>query len=555
MDRDFDAIVIGSGFGGAITACRLAQAGHAVCLLEKGGRWPTTAFPRSPGDVGQSAFARPGAPWPGRGFIEYLTFRNMDVVQGTGVGGGSLHYFNVHIRPPADILDGPAWPASLSLRKLRPYYRLAADMLGANKLDQARAHELPPRTRAFEDAVDGLGLKPGRVPLCVHLDGGAAQTCVHCGNCLLGCHLGAKNTLDRNYIPLAEHHGAQVMAHHKALNITPVAGGYQVTCQDLAAPPAHPVAETLRQLTAARVIVAAGTLGTNELLLRCKHQFRTLPRLSDRLGRGYSGNGDFLFAGTLYRDRVIDPGRGPSITSSIGFRDRDNQYVLIEDLGYPDPFIWYLNGILPTAGRFRRTVRHARRYLSDATGGRLRFAVGELLDDGAATRFLPYLGMGTDAADGRLTLNRRGQLELHWSSRRSLPMFADMIRHMKELSYRSGGEFVHSFQWQTPLLGAPLRKTLTAHPLGGCAMSDTPRDGVTNDSGEVWGYPGLYVADGALLPGPLGVNPSATISALAERVVFRMLHRRELRDRDDSTPANTAPGLRETAPAGIPATP
>lgn len=542
METDYDAIVIGSGFGGAITACRLAQAGHSVCILEKGGRWPVSSFPRSPGEVSRDAFVRPGATYPGRGFIEYLTFRNMDVVQGTGVGGGSLHYFNVHIRPPADILDGPAWPRGLSLRKLRPYFRLAAGMLAANTLEQEREHEIPPRTHAFEDAVDSIGLKPRRVPVCVHLDPGSDQTCRYCGNCLLGCHVGAKNTLDRNYIPLAEHHGARVLAHHKALNITPVASGYRVTCQDLSAAPAQPAGDALRELTGRRVIVAAGTLGTNELLLRCKYRYRTLPQLSDRLGHGYSGNGDFLFAGTRYRDRVVDPGRGPSITAGVGFRDRSDQYIFIEDLGYPDPFIWYLNGILPTPGRPGRALQHARRYLSDATGGRLRFGIGELLDDGAATRFLPYLGMGTDAADGRLALNRRGELELHWSSRRSLPMFTDMIRHMKELSYRSGGQFVNSFQWRTPLFRLPLRKTLTAHPLGGCAMSDTPRDGVTNDSGEVWGYPGLYVADGALLPGPLGVNPSATISALAERVAFRLLHQRELRDRDEMTPANAPPG-------------
>lgn len=540
METDYDIIVIGSGFGGAITACRLAQAGLSVCILEKGERWPVSAFPRSPGEVSQHAFTRPGDRYPGRGFIEYLTFRNMDVVQGTGVGGGSLHYFNVHIRPPAEIFNGPGWPEGLSLRKLRPYYQLAARMLSAGPLDQGRGHRISPRTLAFEDAVDSLGLKPRRVPVCVHLDPDSSESCSHCGNCLLGCHLGAKNTLDRNYIPLAEHHGARVLAQHKALSITPVATGYQIRCQDLSAPPGQPSSQSVRQLTARRVVIAAGTLGTNELLLRCKHRLHTLPHLSDRLGHGYSGNGDFLFAGTRYRDRITDPGRGPSITAGIGFRDREGQYIFIEDLGYPDPFIWYTNGILPTLGRGRRALRHAKRYLSDATGGRLRFGVAELLDDGAMTHFLPYLGMGTDAGDGRLTLNRHGELELRWSVRRSLPMFADMIRHMKALSHHSGGRFVNSFQWRTPLFRLPLSRTLTAHPLGGCAMSDTPRGGVTDDSGEVWGYPGLYVADASLLPGPLGVNPSATISALAERVAFRMLHQRELRDNDQQAPATIA---------------
>lgn len=530
----FDVIVIGSGFGGAITACRLAQAGRSVCIVEKGKRWSRFEFPRGPGEVSQRALADKNQPDMNQGFIEYLTFRNMDVIQGTGVGGGSLHYFNVHIQPPDFIFEQDSWPVKLNLQRLKPYYQLAADMLGANTIRDTSQRNIPRRTQVFEDAVQSLGREAERVPICVRLEdentteNGTKTACDHCGNCLLGCHVHAKNTLDQNYIPLAEAHGALVLAQHEALNITPDAQGYSVMCIDHSQAPATPPQQKRRVLKAHQVVVAAGTLGTNELLLRCKLQTRTLPRLSQQLGKHFSGNGDFLFAGTRFQRRVVEPGRGPSITSSVSFNKNNQQYILIEDLGYPDPFIWYFNRAIPNWGRVTRTLKQAKQYVGEALGIRHNFQMQELMEGGFMTNFLPYLGMGTDAADGTLSLDKRGNIKLHWSVLNSLPMFKDMIGHMKELSAAAGGRFVNSALWTTPLLSLPLKKTLTAHPLGGCAMSDSPLTGVTNDCGEVWGYKGLYVADGALFPSAIGVNPSATISALAERVAFHMIHNREL---------------------------
>jgi len=545
-DTDFDVVVIGSGFGGAITACRLAQAGNSVCILEKGKRWDRLQFPRGPGEVASSTMWNPRGRTAGRGFIEYLTFRNMDVVQGTGVGGGSLHYFNVHMRPPAFIFDQPSWPKQITLRRLRPYYALAADMLGANTFRAAPDNPLPLRTRAFEDAVQSIGRKPERVPICVRFShNGSNPGCEQCGNCLLGCHVHAKNTLDLNYIPLAEQHGAVVMPLHQALKITPAAEGYQITCADLGVAPADSPDSAIRHLTARKVVLAAGTLGTNELLLRCKWEHRTLPRLSPALGQHFSGNGDFIFAGARYQNKVIEPGRGPSISSGVGFRKEQHQYIYIEDLGYPDPFIWYFNSAIPTRGRLRRILMQTRHYILNAMGAGHHFELEQLLGNKYLTHFLPYLGMGTDAANGTITLSARGELRVKWPVRKSLPMFKDMIRHMKDLSESSGGRFVNSFMWRSPLVGVPMARTLTAHPLGGCAMSDSPLTGVTDPHGEVWGYPGLFVADGSLMPGALGVNPSATISAVAERVAFHMIHHRELREGDAQMPSNR-PVARET---------
>jgi len=538
----YDVVVIGSGFGGAITACRLAQAGRSVCIIEKGRRWNRFDFPRGSGEVSRSAIADEKHPVPANGFIEYRTFKNMDIIQGTGVGGGSLHYFNVHIQPPTFIFDTPAWPKNITLRQLRPYYDLASNMLSANKITHTKNRDIPRRTQVFEDAVDSLGLEAERVPICVRLEDQVTNTeampgCDHCGNCLLGCHIHAKNTLDLNYIPLAEQHGAVVLPQHEAFNIIPDAQGYTVTCRDLSSLPANDTDITPKTFSAHQVVVAAGTLGTNELLLRCKQRSRTLPRISDQLGQCFSGNGDFLLAGTHYQSRIVEPGRGPSITSGVSFRKKD-QYIFIEDLGFPDPLIWYLNGVIPTAGRLKRVIQQTKKYFGEALGTGMNLQMEELLEAGFMTNFLPYLGMGTDAADGTLSLNKEGGIQLQWSIRNSLPMFQEMIKQMKALSKASGGRFINSLLWKTPIFGIPLHKTLTAHPLGGCAMSDTPLTGVTNDCGEVWGYKGLYVADGALMPAAIGVNPSATISAVAERVAFQMIHHRELRANDTHYPSN-----------------
>lgn len=521
MKAHYDVVVIGSGFGGAITACRLAQAGLQVCVLEKGAHWNNTDFPRGSAEVADHAIwnERGGKGKPPKGFIEYVSFRRMDVVQGVGVGGGSLHYFNVHIQPPAAIFENGRWPEAIRLGSLQRHYARASQMLAARPLqanDSPRG--LPLRTTVFMEAVRDAGHVPELVPICVQADpDGAASVagvplggCDHCGNCLLGCHVHAKNTLDLNYLELARQQGTEIHAGHKVTCIEPLEQGYRVRFRGVES-------DVPGSVTAERVIVAAGTLGSNELLLRCRDQFHTLPRLSPALGTRFSGNGDFLFAGAVFDDKTVEPGRGPGITAGVGFREGDD-HVYIEDLGYPDPFIWYFDSRFRTPRGVALRMRQIVRYVKDSLGARVKFELDELLQTGWLPRFLPYLGMGTDAADGRLYLDHSGELELQWRNRNSDRMYKLLIRRMREISEAAGARFINSFLWELPLLRLPLRKTLTAHPLGGCVMADTPQQGVVNDRGEVWGYPGLYVADGSIVPSALSVNPTATISALAERV-------------------------------------
>jgi cholesterol oxidase len=539
MKPAYDVVIVGSGFGGAITGCRLAQAGRSVCLLERGKRWRREEFPRTTGEIAKAFWRQGKTP----GFIDYRVFKKIDVIQGSGVGGGSLHYFNVHLRTPQQIFDRQQWPAQFDRTMMDPYYDLVQDMLDAVPLTPPAGLELPARTAAFSDAAKSCGRDPELLHIAVYTgpprenphSGVPQSPCDYSGNCLLGCQVHAKNTLDLNYIPLAEAHGAEVYPLHLVDKIEPLGEpGYRVHFKRLDAD--NPRQSEPGTVVGKTVILAAGTLGTSELLLRCREVHRTLPALSPVLGHRFSGNGDFLLAGTLDANRVVDPARGPSITAVADFSTAANQ-IHIEDLGFPDPFIWMLEGAIPSAGRIRNLVLSLKNYLLASLGlnggaSRISFELARLFTGGATAWFLPYLGMGTDAGDGRLRL-QDGEIDIAWSPRRSRRLFREMEDALKALSRGLQGRYVTSILWQWPL-----RKLLTAHPLGGCVMGETAGLGVVDPYGQVWGYPNLYVADGSIIPTALSVNPSLTISALAERIAFWMIQGREMASGDPRTPAN-----------------
>ena len=532
MKRSYDAVIIGSGFGGAITAFRLAQAGQRVAILEQGRRWSADSFPRTVGQTGDAFWADTAQR---SGFLEYRAFKNIDVIQGVGVGGGSLHYFNVGLRAPARVLA--RWPKPLGREQLDPYYDLVQARLESAPLTPPAGRTLPPRTQAFLAAARGAGAEPQLTGIAVHTAGerrnwaGVAQSaCTYCGNCMLGCQQRSKNTLDITYIAEAERsHGAEVFPLHQVDSIRPAsgaAGGYDVAFRVLS--PDRRPSEESGVVHGTRVVIAAGSLGTSELLLRCRDRLRTLPRLSRLLGRRFSGNGDFLFAGAMGTRAAIDPAQGPSITAVVDCSTEEHA-IHIEDLGYPDPMLWLLEGALPPdRGRLAAYGRLLLRYLARSLGlggrnSRIADGIGGLLRGGRTNHFLPYLGMGSDAGDGEIVLGDDG-VDVRWSHAASRDMFRAMEAAMRRISAQTGGTYVTSFLWRWPW-----RKLVTAHPLGGCVMGDSDADGVVNHAGEVWNYPGLFVTDGASIPSALSVNPSLTIGAVAERAAFWMLHGRERR--------------------------
>lgn len=538
MKAVYDVVVVGSGFGGAVTACRLAQAGRSVCVFERGRRWGKDDFPRSPGQVSK-AFWRENE---GLGFLEYRAFKRIDVIQGCGVGGGSLHYFNVHLRTPPTIFDSTPWPNEVTREALDPYYSVAEDMLGSEPFSPPAGRDMPLRTQAFLAAAAASGRQGKLVPIGVYTgedrlnphSGVLQSACDYSGNCLLGCSQHAKNSVDITYLTVAEKYGAEVLSLHRVEKVEPSGPeGYRVHFSRL--DPSDPTQSEPGMVSARQVVLAAGTLGTTELLLRCRDVHRTLPQLSSALGSRFSGNGDFILAATFEANRHIDPGAGPSITAGADFSTASNR-IFIEDLGFPESFMWFLEGAIPTSNRVVSLLKAVASYVAATVGadaGRVAFEADRLFRGGATTRMLPYLGMGTDAADGRLRL-KDGRIDIQWSHRQSRQLYLEMEHGLTELSRSLDGKFETSLLWRWPL-----RKLLTAHPLGGCPMGEDRTSSVARHQGEVWGYPNLYVADGSAIPSALSVNPSLTISALAERVAFWMIHGHEMGAGDGRAPLNS----------------
>jgi cholesterol oxidase len=526
MKDIYDVVVIGSGFGGAINACRLAEAGRSVCVLERGKRWGRKDFPRTIGQVGKSFWNHKDF-----GLLDYRIFKKIDVIQASGVGGGSLVYFNVHERALKEIFELPGWPAGVKRETLDPFYDKAKFMLDAQQLIPPDTYDYPGRTKALIDGGTKMGRDAKLMNIAVYTgpdrlnphSGLPQEGCVYCGNCMLGCHVHAKNTLDLNYIPVAEQHGAEVYPLHSVVKIEPLDAakkdGYRVYFQHYETGKEDTYTEG--SVVGRKVIVSAGSLGSTELLLRCRDTHKTLPGLGAMLGKRWSGNGDFLLAGTFNVNQEVDPGCGPSITAGFDC-STDSNKIFIQDVGYPDPLLWYLEGALPMPGRWEQIKHFLKIYIFRILGlsKASAFTVGmeKLFGGGITTRWLPYLGMGTDAGDGEMTLSDNN-IDIAWSHTKSKKMFNEMEDELGRLSDALEGDYKTSLLWKWPV-----KKLLTAHPLGGCIMGETAETGVVNEFGEVWNYPNLYVADGSIIPTALSINPSATISALSERIADHIVH-------------------------------
>ncbi len=521
----FDAIIIGSGFGGAVHACRLAEAGHRVLVLERGRRWLPEDYPRSLNDAWIFDVDEPHRQ---NGWLDLRFFDDMWVAQGAGVGGGSLIYANVSIDAKPETLD-TGWPSPISAAELAPYYMRVAGML---KPQQLPDNQLTPRFELMREAAPKTGAAERfrKLDLAVTFDpeGRFSETrpaseaatktfqnafgrkqgyCVHAGNCDIGCKAQAKNTLDLNYLAVAEDKGAEIRPLAMVSHIVPEGPGYAVIYHDLSEG-----RRTERVARARQVILAAGSLGSTEILFRSRDRFRTLPNVSKALGMHWSSNGDFLTP-AFYEGRRLSPTIGPTITAAIDFLDGSDggaQYFT-EDGGFPD-----------VLGNALRAVRGRKARLGIV--GRMLAQVAGTLDDGDPLEMMmPWFGQAIDGGDGRLYWGRdwlrpwRKRLKLDWNPARSELGVGGLMRSHERFSKATGGRPVAPPTWTV------LRNLVTPHPLGGCRMAASPGAGVVDHRGEVFGHPGLYVADGAIVPRPIGLNPSKTIAALAERSAAIMI--------------------------------
>lgn len=558
------AVVIGTGFGGSINACRLARKWPGeVTVLERGKRYGLGEFPRAPGDFSRNFWFIPdGTPHPHHvrkaarrhgelhGMYDVRNYEHMDVVVCAGVGGGSLIYANVFLIPPDEVFADKRWPESCRKSALLPYYTIAKSVLGSRPIPAATTD---PRRRILKtELFQNIARKAGRDSQLVDINvffgkdpnlpplpsgeqqtnrfGALQSSCTYCGECICGCNNHAKNTVDLNYLYVAEQrHGAKVRTESLVEEIVPVAAdgtddrnadgryGYRVTFRDL-------VDNARDTIHAARVVVSAGSLGSTELLLRCQRVLGTLPRISPCLGHQFSGNGDFL-------SFVIEgfdgyPNYGPTITQRTDFnlfqKFAPGRAFILEDASYPAFLAWFVEGVRPRGMWVRPIVHLIRKMIANLTSGKspgnLGFAFADLLEESTSEQSAVLLCMGVDNSNGVMDLDANDKLRLNWPWQENRPLYDAILEAGKEFQRLSGAKVFAAL----PTWDWPIRNNITVHPLGGCVLADDPEFGVTsaspNSFGEVFGYKNLYVADGAIVPTATGSNPVATISALSEMV-------------------------------------
>lgn len=560
-----DAVVIGSGFGGSVAAYRLAEAGRSVVLMERGRAYPPGSFARTPVEFGEDFWAPTDDLY---GLFETWSFRGLEGIVSSGLGGGSLIYANVLLRkdPEWFVHDSPLpgggyehWP--IGREDLDPHYDRVETMLDATPYP----YRDTPKTEAFELAARAAGHDVFRPPLAVsfadadgrvgpflpvapkpygNVHGRTRFTCSQCGECDIGCNYGAKNSLDHTYVSAAVHHGADVRTLHEVKGIRPIDGEWEVRFRTHRPGEGPPVEGVIR---ATRVVLGAGTFGSTYLLLRNRASLRNL---SPALGTRFCGNGDligFLMGAKEEIDRVararrITGSRGPVITSSIRLGDRvdgdgsTGRGFYVQEAGYPG----FLNWLLETA-QLRSVVSRSTRVALTMIARRLSLRGESNISADLArvvgrsalsTSSLPVLGMGRDIPDGRMYLDR-GKLAIDWTTTTSLAYFAAMRATMTEFAKSLNARYVDNPLWLA-------KRVVTVHPLGGAPMGRNEFEGVVDAWGDVYGHPGLSVVDGAAMPGPVGPNPSLTIAAFADRAADRMIEtwpraRRRTSKRTDET--------------------
>jgi cholesterol oxidase len=514
MRSSYDAVVIGSGFGGAVAGCRLAQAKLNVAILERGRRYGRGEFPRD--------WNNPASGWmwaTGGGLFDVRPFGEMTVVQGAGWGGGSLIYANVHLRAPADLFQS-GWPAGYSRAALDPYYDLVAYMLDIAPITASSHLGVPPKAAWMKQVAGRLGREAQfcypniavdfSTPGVAHRNkfGVEQSGCTYCGECDIGCNVLAKNTLDLNYLAVAEQHGADVAPLCEVVRIERDGAGYKVTFKNQSAGGAETA------IGARTVFLCAGAVNSTELLLRCRDEFGTLRALSARLGERYSGNGDFV-AFAFDTAMPFVPSNGPTITTGIVY-DRgvgaNRAWFIFEEGGYPKEIAGLLQVLNPKGGWLKDVIDLSSGALTAAIHNAARSRIGPSApshDDTAV-----FLAMGRDRANGVLALDPLTRtLKVSWDVASNLPLYSAEEQFSTDVANAMGGAVAFNPLWQR------LHRPVSVHNLGGCVMADDEGQGVTGAGGEVFGYPGLYVLDGGALPAATGVNPSHTIAAVAERNV------------------------------------
>ena len=525
----YDFIVIGSGFGGSVSAMRLAEKGYTVLVLERGKRFNDEDLPKTNWDLRNYLWLPALRCF---GILQMSLSRGYFVYHSSGVGGGSLVYAAVLMEPNEDFFNSQSWNYQADWKQvLRPHYETVRYMLGVNTNPK-----LWPADDALCEVAREFGFQDTFRPTEVGIffgepseevpdpyfggEGPSRYGCTHCGNCLVGCRDNAKNSLDKNYLFFAEKLGAEVFSETQVHAIYPLSEGqddgarYEVHYRSSTAWVSKPT-EIIR---ARSVVVSAGVLGTLALLLHCRDEIRSLPNLSNRLGKMVRTNSE-AFLGAFSRAGEDDHSQGLAITS-IFHADEETQ---IEPVRFSNGSTMLIRALSPP--------------LIEATGGffsRLWSSFVEIIKDplafidqkfvrGLARRGLILMVMQSEDNQMKLSLGknpfaffRRGLVGEH-DREQTIPVNIAL----GHTAVRSFAEKIHgdpSGSITEGLLNLPM----TAHIMGGCSFGRTPQEGVIDLDCQVHNYPGLYVIDGSIMPANPGVNPTLTITALAEFAMSRM---------------------------------
>lgn len=511
----FDVVVIGSGFGGSVTALRLSEKGYRVAVLEAGKRFAANDFPKTNWNFRKFFwFPRLGM----RGIQRMTLLRNVLVLSGAGVGGGSLVYANTLYEPHDSFYEDAAWSAITDWKQeLAPFYDQAKRMLGATPHPTTTPSDLVMKDVATHFGVEDT-YQP--TPVAVYFGeagkeaadpffGGAGPNhtgCVTCGGCMVGCRFDAKNTLDRNYLYLAEQAGTVIFPETRATTITRrPGGGYEIDTQR----PGAWMRKHPRRYSADHVVFSAGALGTSRLLLDLRDS-GALPGLSKHVGRSVRTNSEALLGATAATTDV-DYSEGVAITSSI----HPEPHTHIEPVRYPPGS--NAMGLLATilvdgGGRIPRQLR----FLGQVGRHPIRF-LRSLSVRRWSERTVILLVM--QSLDNRLHLSlRKGWFGTRLRSEQDAdtpnPTYIPIANEAARVAAKSIGGSPGSAVNEV-LLDVPT----TAHIIGGAPIGATAAEGAIDAYHRLFGYEGLHVADGSVLPANLGVNPSLTITAMAERAM------------------------------------
>jgi cholesterol oxidase len=528
-DQIYDFVIIGSGFGGSVSAMRLTEKGYKVLVLERGKRFRDEDFPKTNWNIWKFLWLPALRCF---GIMQLSLFRGFFVFHSSGVGGGSLVYAGVLMEPDESFFNSPSWSHLGDWKSiLAPHYGTARDMLGVSKNPK-----LWPADEALHVVSDGLGYGDTFQATDVGVffneeeievpdpyfggEGPPRAGCTHCGGCMVGCRYNSKNTLPKNYLYFAEKWGAEVQDEAMVEDVQPLPGGqldgarYEVIYHSST----NLLSKRLQSVRARNVIFSAGVLGTLDLILKCRDENHTLPNISPQLGKTVRTNSEAFLGGFTRRENV-DHSKGLAITSIF----QADPTTRVEPVRFSDgsslifrltaaPFYKPQGGFIRRLGVFllealRQPIESYRMWIKPGLTKR-----GTALMVMQTENNLMSLQRGRSV----FTFFKRGLVAEH-DREQTVPVNTELGYDVaREFAQEIGGDPVSS------ILETLFEVPTTAHMLGGCLIGKDDSEGVVDEDFQVFNYPGLYVVDGSIVPANPGVNPSLTITALAEYAMSRM---------------------------------